>query len=157
MKSYILSIVIAAIICAAAGMLLPPKSTAGQITKLLSGTLLIVTVISPLTNLSFRDVSDYISGLSLAADSFVEDGQSAMQEEVDAIIKAESEAYILDKACKMGLQIDVEVALDENNHSIPGSVIVTGTFSPYSKEKLSGYIADTLGIAKEKQIWISKG
>ncbi len=157
MKSYILSIVIAAIISAAAGLLLPPKTTVGQITKLLSGILLIVTVISPLTNISFRHIGDYLTGLSSTADAYINDGHSAMQADIDAIIKAETETYILDKASELGLQIDVEVSLDENNHSIPCSVTVIGKFSPYSKENLSGYITNTLGIAKEKQKWISKG
>ncbi len=157
MKSYILTILIAAMICAAAGILLPPKTSAGQITKLLSGVLLIVTVISPLTNISFRHLTDYLNGLSSGAEGYVEDGRAAAQEQIDAIIKAETEAYILDKASQMGLQIAVEVALDENNHSIPSGITVTGPLSPYTKEVLSGYITDTLGIAKEKQIWISKG
>ncbi len=157
MKSYILSIVIAAIICAVAGILLPPKISAGQITKLLCGVLLTVTVISPLANISFRHITDYFDGLTASADRYVEEGSAVMQGEIDAIIKAETEAYILDKASQMGLQIAVEVALDENNHSVPCSVTVTGTLSPYAKEVLSVYIADTLGIAKEKQIWISKG
>jgi len=156
-KSYVLSIIVAAIICAAAGILLPPKTAVGQIVKLLSGTLLIVTVVSPLTNISFRNITDYLNGLSSAADVFVEDGRAAAQAEIGAIIKTETEAYILDKARQMGLQIVVEVALDENNHSIPCGVTISGTLSPYSKENLSNYIADTLGIAKEKQIWISKG
>lgn len=157
MRSYILTILIAAMVCAVAGILLPPKTSVGQITKLLSGVLLIVTVISPLTNISFRHLTDYLNGLSSNADSYVEDGRTVAQEQIDTIIKAETEAYILDKASQMGLQIAVEVALDENNHSIPSSITVTGLLSPYTKEVLSGYITDTLGIAKEKQIWISKG
>ncbi len=157
MKSYILSIVIAAMICAATNILLPPKSSAGQIVKLLSGILLLLTVISPLTNISFQYISDYLQGISTSADCFVEEGQATAQEEINKIIKGKTEAYILDKAKQMGLQIAVEVALDEDNHSIPSVVKVTGSLSPYSKEILSGYIENTLGIAKEKQIWISKG
>ena len=154
MNDYILSIIIAAIICAATSTLLPPKTSAGQITKMLSGILLIVTIISPITNLSFRHLKDYIQDLSVYANNFVEEGQSASQEEIDAIIKTECEAYILNKADQMGLQIAVEVVLDENNHSIPSGITVTGTVSPYAKEVLSVYIEDALGIKKEQQKWI---
>ena len=156
MRDYIVRIVAAAMICAAVGILLPPKHAAGQITKLLSGVLLLVTVISPLAGISFRNITDYFDGLSLDADSYVEEGSAAMQEQFAAIIKAESESYILDKAGQMGLQISVEVALDEDNNSIPCGVKVTGQVSAYSKKVLSDYITDTLGIAKEKQVWISK-
>ena len=157
MKGYILSIVITAMICAAANILLPPRSSAGQIIKLLSGVMLLLTVISPLTSISFQNISDYLQGISTDTDSFVAEGQIVAQEEINKIIKGKTEAYILDKANQMGLQIAVEVALDEDNYSIPSFVKVTGALSPYSKEILSGYIENTLGIAKEKQVWISKG
>lgn len=157
MKSYVLSIIIAAMICAAASALLPAKTSVGQITKMLSGILLIVTVTSPLVNISFRHITDYLNDLSVNADTYVADGSVAAQKQLDSIIKENTEAYILDKASLMGLQLAVEVALDENNHSIPCSITVTGTLSPYNKEVLSSYIENSLGIAKEKQIWISKG
>ena len=156
MKSYLISVVSAGMICAITGALFPPKTAVGQIAKLLSGILLTVTVISPLTNLSFQNLSDYINNLTNDADSYVAEGTFAAQKELASIIKTETEAYILDKANQMGLQIAVEVVLDENNHSIPSSVTVTGNLSPYTKEALSSYIENTLGIAKEKQIWSSK-
>ena len=155
MKDYILSIVIAAIICAVVCVLLTPKTSVGQITRLLSGVLLIVTVISPLVNISFRHITEYMDILSVNADGYVTDGQVFAQAQIDSIIKDKTEAYILDKANQLGLQIAVEVALDENNHSIPSSVILHGKFAPYTKEILSGYITNGLGIAKEQQIWIS--
>ena len=157
MKDYISSVIIAAIFCAVVQILLPPKSANGRITNLLCGILLAITVISPLTRLSFNNIADFMNGLTGSADRYIEDGQTAVQTEIEAIIKQETQAYILDKANQLGLQIAVEVALDENNHSIPSSVTITGILSPYTKEVLSGYIANTLGIAKETQIWISKG
>ena len=157
MKSYILSIIVAAIFCAVICVLLPPKTSTGKITRLLSGILLIVTITSPLSNLSFRNITDYIKGLSISAHAYTEEGSSVARAQMDSIIKSQTEAYILDKASKMGLQIAVEVALDENNHSIPCEVTVIGIFSPYSRENLGAYIENTLGIVKEKQKWISKG
>lgn len=157
MKEYILSIVIAAIICAISGVLLPENTAVGRISKLLCGILLVVTIVSPLLNVSFQKVSDYISDFTASADIWVEEGNETARTQIDAIIKEKTEAYILDKANQMGLQIAVEVSLDENNHSIPSSVTVSGSISPYTKEVLSDYIATTLDIAKEKQIWISHG
>ena len=156
MREYILNIMIAAIFCAVASTLLSQKSAVGQIVKMLCGILLVVTAITPLVNISFRHITDYIEGLTIDANAYVSDGSLVMQEQINAIIKEETEAYILDKANQMGLQIAVEVVLDENNHSIPSYVTVTGTISPYTKEVLSGYIANTLGIAKENQKWTSK-
>ena len=157
MKSYITSIVIASVFCTAMCVLLPVRTANGKITRLLCGIFLTITVVTPLTKLSFSGVNDYISSLSESADSFIADGSAAAHVEIQSIIKRESQAYILDKASQLGLQIAVEVDLDENNHSIPSGVTITGSFSPYAKEILSTYIANTLGIAREKQVWISKG
>ncbi len=156
MSGYILRIVAAAIICAAVGMILPQKTATGQIVKMLCGALLLITVISPLSNISFRNITNYFDSLSVDADGYVEEGSAAMQEQVAVIIKTQSESYILDKAGQLGLRIAVEVALDENNNSIPCGITVTGQVSAYNKKILSSYITDTLGIAKEKQVWISK-
>ena len=156
MREYILRLVVASMICTAVGLLLPPKNAVGQVVKLLCGILLVVTVISPLTEISFRNISEYFNNLSIDADDYVEQGSDAMRKQLASIIKEKSETYILDKAGQIGLQIGVEVALDENNNSIPCGVVVTGQVSAYSKKILSDYITDTLGIAKEKQVWISK-
>ena len=157
MVNYVMSIVFAAIICAAIRILYPAKGAIGQIIKVLSGILLLTTIITPLRDISFHNLTDYLDNLTSEADMYVEEGRANSQEKIDVIIKSESEAYILDKASQMDLQISVEVSLDEDNHSIPCGITIIGSISPYSKEILSGYIADTLGIAKEKQIWISKG
>ena len=53
----------------------------------------------------------------------------------------------------MDLQIAVEVELDGHNGNIPCGVVISGSVSPYGQTQLGGYIEDTLGIAKENQIW----
>lgn len=153
MKGYILSIVSAGMICASVRCLLPEKKATGQITRLLGGILMTVTIIAPLTNISFHRITDYFDDFSIAAARYTEDGESAAREQIAGIIKSKSEAYILDKADRMGLEIAVEVELDDRNDSIPSGVKITGTLSPYAKEVMSNYIETTLGIPKERQTW----
>lgn len=152
-RSYVLSIVCAAILCAVVKILLGEETATGRIGKLLSGILLAVAIIAPLGDISFSGIGDYLKGVNWEATTYVEDGKTASQEQLSAIIKAQTEAYILDKADRMGLDIAVEVELDGDNDSIPCGVRITGDVSPYGKEGLSAYIESTLGIAKEKQIW----
>ena len=87
-------------------------------------------------------------------DVYVSEGKSMAANQVADIIKSQSEAYILDKANRMGLEISVEVELDNDNNSIPSSVCISGNISPYAKKVLSEYITDCLGIAKENQKWM---
>lgn len=154
MKSYVLSVVAAAIVCAMIQVLLGRKSAIGRIAQLLSGILMAITVIAPLGRISFQGISEYWDDVSLDAQGYVTDGTSMAENQMRDIIKSQCEAYILDKANRMGLQISVEVELDGSNGNIPCAVVVNGTVSPYARAQLGSYIEDTLGIAKENQKWI---
>lgn len=153
MKSYILSIIAVAIICAIVASLLSQKSTAGKVVRLLCGILMTLTVVAPLGNISFHSVTDYFDDLSLDANAYVADGKNAAQENFKAIIKSQTESYILDKAQSMDLDIAVEVEVDGNNDSLPSGVTISGTLSPYAKKVMSTYIQQELGIAMENQRW----
>ena len=153
MKSYILSIVAAAIVCAVTKSFLNQKTATGRIAGLLSGILMAITVIAPLGDITFSNITDYLDGLSYEADIYVKKGQAMAENRTADIIKAQTEAYILDKANSMGLEITVEVELDESNGSVPCGAAVKGTLSPYTKEVLGTYMEDNLGISKEKQRW----
>lgn len=146
-------IVAAAIVCAVARSLLGDKTTTGRVVTLVSGVLMAVTVISPLANITFTGISDFWDELSDDANKYVLEGTAmAEKQEVD-IIKSQSEAYILDKANRMGLQIAVEVELDGQNGNIPCGVVIKGNISPYGQMQLESYIEQNLGIAKENQTW----
>ena len=153
MKNYILSIVVAGIVCAITQSLLNKKTAVGQILRILTGILMTITVISPIADIRFINITDYIDGLSYEADAYVADGKTMAQEGIGGIIKDQVEAYILDKATHMDLALAVEVELDDSNNSIPCGVTITGDASPYAKEVMRTYIEETLGIAKEKQRW----
>ena len=153
LKEYVVSIVAAAIVCAVARGLLGKKTATGRIAYLMSGILVAVTVIAPLRNISFYGVTDYWDDLSYDAQKYVNEGMALAAKQRIDIIKSQSEAYILDKANRMGLQIAVEVELDGYNGNIPCGVVISGNVSPYAREQLGSYMEDTLGIAKENQEW----
>jgi len=152
MQNYILSIVATAIFCAITRSLLDEKSTMGQIVRLLGGILLSVAIIAPIKNISFQDITVYFDDIALEADVYREQGSAFAKESSQSIIKAQTEAYILDKANQMGLDISVEVSLGEDD-MIPNGIAITGTVSPYAKEVMETFMEDTLGIAKENQQW----
>lgn len=152
MKSYILSIVAAAVLCGIIRNFLDEKSTAGKILNLLGAILMTITIIVPIKQFSFYEFNDYIGSIKLDGQRYATDGNIQAQESVQRFIKAESEAYILDKAKKLDAEITVEVELNIEDN-IPCGVTMTGAVSPYAKEVLSSFVEDSLGIAKEKQIW----
>ena len=148
-----LRIVSVAILCAVARALLDKKTAIGRIAGLVSGILMAITVIAPIGNITFNGISDFWDDISDDANKYILEGTSMAEKQETDIIKSQSEAYILDKANRMGLQIAVEVELDGHNGNIPCGVIISGNVSPYGQTQLGSYIEDTLGIAKEKQIW----
>ena len=154
MRSYILGIVAAAIVCGIIRSMVNEKTSTGQIAKMLSGILMTLVVIAPLADISFSDIADYFEDISVDADGYSIDGKTDARIEVNKIIKANAEAYILDKAASMGLEIAVEVELSDDNDSIPCGVTISGAVSPYAKQVMGAYIADSLGISKENQRWI---
>ena len=152
MKQYILSIVVAGIICAIVDLLLDKKTSVGKLAKILTGILMSVTILNPITQISFKNVGNYLNSISIDASSYVEQGKSSAQGEISSIIKAQTEAYILDKAKSMDLDVAVEVELDENN-SVPCGVTIIGDISPYAKGLMASYIEETVGITRENQKW----
>lgn len=153
MKNYILSVVAAAVICVIAGNLISEKTPNGQILKLLCGILMTITALSPLFNIGFDHIENFINTISTDASLYVDNGEMASRNSIAEIIKSQTEAYILDKASAMGLDIAVEVQLDDSKNQIPCGVTVSGAISPFGKARLSDYISQTLGIPEAKQEW----
>ena len=153
MKEYVIRVVAAAIVCAVARGFLNKKTATGRIAALVSGVLMAVTLIAPLGNIPFNGINYFWNDISDDASKYVQEGTAMAQKQQTDIIKSQSEAYILDKANRMGLQIAVEVELDGHNGNIPCGVIISGNVSPYGQIQLGSYIEETLGIAKENQKW----
>ena len=152
MKGYILSIVIAAIICSVLGSILDGNKSAGRIIKMLSGILMVFVLLTPFRDISLASIPNQLEDIADDAKGYVEDGKSSAQYDKGIIIKKRTEAYIVDKAKDMGLDISVEVRLDDDN-SIPCEVILTGNLAPFEKSLICDFIEDKLSITKEHQQW----
>ena len=143
----------AAIVAAIVKSIFPENTANGKITGLLCRILVVVTVVMPLRDIRFSSISNYFNSLSEDAALYVSEGKTMAENYALDIIKEQTEAYILDKANRMGLELSVEVELDGNNGNIPCGVVIKGSASPYAKEVLGTYIEDNLGISKENQDW----
>lgn len=152
-SQYILSIVAVAIISSIAITLTEKNTTVTAPIKLLSGIILAITVIKPVTGLNIRSVEDYIGSIQADASAAIADGKSFSVEEESAIIKQNVEAYILDKATELGIAPQISVTLTESDPPVPCAVTLSGSASPYVRNVLQSFIETDLGIPKEQQIW----
>ena len=153
-RQYIITVTAAAIFCAIITGLLSKNSSGFKIVKLLSGLFLAYTVIAPWTKINLKNITLYTDEISSAAERFVQSGADYVYSESAVIIKEKSEAYILDKAASMGVDIEVEVFLSRDNPPVPESAVIKGAVSPYAKERLKVCFQGDLGIPKENLLWI---
>ena len=152
LKRYLLGIICAVLICGIFHAL-TKKSAFSMIIKLATGIFLLITVVAPFKGFDFHSI-DIIPDVRLEADSVTHQAQSQAQSTFAGIIKDRTCAYILDKAEKLGLAIDVEVMLNDAAMPVPEQVTIKGNVSPYDKAKLMKIIADDLGVPEDAQLWI---
>ena len=150
---YLLRIVIVAAICGIANAIVSEKRASGGIIRLITGIFVAVTVIAPLANLDFADFGTYTELVTEDADAAAQAGAQIAKIETGAIIKEQLEAYILDKAESLHLTVSVNIEMTDSYPSLPYSVQISGTASPYNKKVLSSFIATELSIPEERQIW----
>ena len=152
-KDYLISIIAAAILCSLGISLIGKKSTYTVVVKLICSVIMIATIISPWNKVRFSDFTSFHIGLMEEADAAVFSGQTEAYEATAAIIKSKTEAYILDKASAMGLSIQVEVTVSDENLPAPAGIKIFGAVSPYAKQQLCSIISSDLGIPEDMQQW----
>lgn len=152
LRSYILSVVTAAILCSLVLSIAGKKSSAAPILKLLSGLLLSLTIIRPVAQVKVEDFLAFAEEIQLEAENAAAAGSTYYRDSVNEVILEQTQTYILEKAQTLDASIAVEVFLDET--SIPHAVTVRGTLSQKVKEQLEAIIASDIGIPKERQTWI---
>lgn len=150
-KDYLISVTAAALIC---GMInsLAGKSSISKLMKLLCGIFLASVVIRPVVDIKMGDILDFSDNLAVSSDIAVSAGEKMAAEEMEKIIKAKTEAYILDKAKNIGAEISAEISL---NDLVPTGITVVGNLSPYARSSLAAIITQELNIPPEAQIWKS--
>ncbi len=121
--------------------------------RLMLGLFLALTVLSPWTRLSLQQWESMTDELYSEAQSAAQAGKLQSSETLGAIIKEKCEAYILDKARLLHLDIAVQVQLGGETVPSPTGVVITGGASPYARQRLQAMIQEELGIPKENQQW----
>lgn len=152
-KSYLLRLTFAAIICGIGTALVKDKQIPGSFLKLLTGAIMSLTLLGPLLNFQPGDLLTSVGSFSDAADEAVSVGKNAASQAWSDGIKTSAESYILDKASLYDASITVEVTVSGGQMPVPAGVRISGRISPYGKKMLKEEIAQNLGISEEDQVW----
>ncbi len=152
-RQYLLSITAAAIIVGIITNFIGKDSSHGKIIRFLCGLFLALTLVTPWVKINITNVHNFLGSLNTDAGALVADGEAMATNTTASIIISSVKSYILDKASSMGLSLEVEVTLNKTNPPVPYSVSISGSASPYNKQKLQQLIEDDLDIPKERQLW----
>lgn len=150
-KGYLLHIICSAILAAIIVQLAGKNGTSSSLIRLLAGLFLSVNLLTPVLTLNISQFRYYTADLTDEAQTAANYGTEYADAELRRIIISKSEAYIMDKAASLGVNVDVEVVLNEYT---PQCVILKGAISPSAKTQLAAWISENLGIPKEAQEWI---
>lgn len=153
LRTYLIGLVAAAILTGIVTQLMGDKGTQGALIKLISGLFLVFTVIAPISNIDLSGLRDFSADFSEAGEEAALIGEDITRESLAAVIKQRSEAYILDKAAGLDVELEVDVTVSDDKMPVPSAVLIRGKVSPYAKARLQSIIVQNLGIDKEKQIW----
>lgn len=152
-RQYLLSITVAALLCSIAVVFFQENTAFSAVIKLLTGLVLTIVILSPWMEIRLSDYEYFFEDITAAAMSVTNSGVQSANESLAVLIKEETEAYILDKAVSLELDVQIQVDLDDSSPPRPETVTIFGNASPLSRQTLSDQLVQNLDIAKENIIW----
>lgn len=153
LRQYILSVTAVALVGSVVLALLEKKGSASAMGRMLVGIFMMFTIISPLTHVRIGSIEDWLEHSRMDAQSAVAQGEKLAQDTLRQRIQEHTEAYILNKARQLGVQLQVQVTVSYDSIPTPTEVCLVGAVSPRAKAKLQQILAEDLGIPKENQLW----
>ena len=154
LSGYLYGIICVAVICAVITTIAPKSKATGKVVQMLTGLILLFSILKPIKNIELGRIGDFTDDLSMESQRIIAAGVESSVQTLRGVIKQKCESYVMEKAKQLGADISVEIEIAEGNNPIPTAVKVTGTVSPYVKERLSGILVSDLNIPREQQKWI---
>lgn len=151
-REYLFSITAGALLCGVLQAMTDKEDPGAAILKLVCGIFLTITVLKPLGGWSLTEFAAIPEIVSREGEGAAAAGEEYARRARIRLIKAETEAYILDKAAGYDLALQVEVTVDEET-LLPASVSLRGETSPYTRQQMIRIIEKDLGIREENVQW----
>ena len=150
LRSWLLALVAASLICALADALMP-KGAVKRVGRLVCGLVLASAILSPLAGLDVESGQSWLER-HLAS---VEFQRAELEEEVNGqmkvIIEQEYAAYIVDKAAQLGAACSARTECRRDGGLyLPQRVEVTGAVPPPLQSELVQIIVRDLGVPEEQ-------
>ena len=150
-RSYLGS-VIAVCLLATLAMALVRQERAHGLVRLISGLLVVLVVLRPLPTVDWTELTEgllSIGGSEVDRESFQQKYQDSLRQN----IRTNTQRYIEERAAAMGVYLQAEVELSDDEYPVPVAVRLVGIVNHDQWMELSLFLKDSLGIPVEKQEW----
>ena len=155
LRQWLLGVIACALVVSFAEQICP-QGVARRVLRFAGGLLLLLAILSPLRGIDRQFPGGELSNYRETIARLTPEYESVRDAALENGIAAELGTYIEDKAAAMGAQVRVEVEVDtRNGRLIPVRVRLYGARpADYVEQQLSAAITETLGIAREQQLWM---
>ena len=150
---YLFSVIASTFVVSIISIIPGSKTSLSAIIKIICGLFLVLTVVSPLSNIQLKVPTELLSSVSVDCDAIIEDATTIAYDAKAAIIIDQVSAYVLEKAKALNLDVEVELVLGSDEIPVPEQIYIQGAVSPFARNQLSTFISDNIGIPEERQIW----
>ena len=132
---------------------LVPKGREQALVRMAGGLLLTLAILRPLTRLDLTQAAFHPETLQDQAAAQAEIYRGEQQDALTRVIEEKTEAYICDKADRLGLTCTVTVTAAAGDSGVPLPDTVTLHGGGYSAA-LASWIEEEVGVPPEKQFWM---
>ena len=149
-RVWLTSVVLVSVLLSAAQSLIPP-GTVRKAAGFTGGLILLLVLLRPVLGADLEHLELDFDHYQAAVEERQEELADTQTEAMASIIAEQTEAYILDKAGELGLEVTVrvETRTEGNGIPVPWSAELTGSWS----QALASALETELGIPAERQVW----
>ena len=130
---------------------LVPEGSLRKIAGFSGGLLLLAVLLRPAAEIDLSGLDTGMEDWARAIEKRQEELSADQEEALASGIAERTASYISDKAEELGLEVRVRVETETGGDGVPVPVRAE-IDGPWSGE-LSSYMAETLGISRERQVW----
>lgn len=153
LRSYLLGLTAAALLCSVVKALMPKQGSIAQVLRLILGLLMVLAAVRPWVDISMDDLFGWTQSITTQGERVASQGTALAENAYRQGIKERVQAYILDEAERLGANIEATVELSDEQIPLPARVRISGALSPYAKQQLTQWITQELGISQEEIEW----
>ena len=152
-REYILTLTGAGILCGIVKNFGQGKS-GGKMLEYACGLFLILAAVSPFHKLELGQWQINLADAERQAESVRREAEKDLAEQMEDVIRENTEAYIMDRGESFGADLTVEVGLRTDGQlPVPDSARISGDTSPYIRARMEAVLEDELDILRERQEW----